>query len=154
MSKLVPAGGESKIANIPHIQDVTKAATCSLCVKVLLEVFLSAAIIGVVVSSIKLISHDVDLETRVHYDEELKQIADCRHDYEINKCSQDDKLPAMVQLCNKWKVCMETKPRDTTKSKIAARFTAQLINEFVNPLSPKTIITVIVLVIVLVILRE
>lgn len=66
------------------------------------------------------------------------EIRRCRQDYIENKCEKNNRA-ALVDYCQERKECMERDPEGIPTLKIFARYSATLLNEFMNILSPQTI---------------
>lgn len=98
----------------------------------------------VVIMSIK---SDINNEISKNNERGVIERRKCQKDFEDNFCDQKDLPLAMRGLCESWKLCSETAPSEIGKTKAAARVLAQLINELVNPLSPKAI-TMFVMIII------
>ena len=66
------------------------------------------------------------------------EIKKCGKDYTENKCEQNDR-PGLIDYCQERKECMERNPEGIPTLKIVARYSATLLNEFMNILSPQTV---------------
>jgi hypothetical protein len=64
----------------------------------------------------------------------------CQQQYNLNRCSPDTRLPAIVNLCREWEQCM-FQPLSISKSKVLAETFADIANGFTDTLSTKTMVT-------------
>ena len=92
------------------------------------------------------ISKDVEKEVERNLEQEKIDAENCRIEYFRNFCDKNDTVPALEAKCRDWEICMNAPVRGIGKSKIAVKYFAQLLNELINPLSPKTLILFIVIV--------
>ena len=125
------------------VSAATKHMYFQLFVKILLTM-IELFLFFVVIISVK---SDIQNEILKNKEQGSIERAKCKKDYEDNFCYQNDLPLAMKGFCESWKVCSETAPSEIGKTKAAARVIAQLINELVNPLSPKAI-TMFVMIII------
>lgn len=116
---------------------VTHATThlyFQLYLKIITTVFCVLLAIWGVISAFK----DVKLEKQKKIDEQKSEQEKCRSKYNANFCQSNDR-PELVSKCEEWRQCMEREPTEVPTLKIAVRYSATLINDFVNMLSPKSI---------------
>ncbi|OHT03699.1 hypothetical protein TRFO_28834 [Tritrichomonas foetus] len=85
------------------------------------------------------ISKDVEKEVQKSIENDKIAAENCRKEYYINRCDKEN-LPGLAIDCNTWKICMEAPHHGIGKSRAAVKYFAQLLNELVNPLSPKTVV--------------
>lgn len=112
-----------------------------------IKVVLSLIELFLFIVVIRSISSDISEEIKKNHEKESAERLKCKQDYEANFCDQKELPLALKGLCESWKVCSETAPSGVAKTKAAARVLAQIINELVDPLSPKAI-TVFVMIII------
>eukprot|EP01006_Ploeotia_vitrea_P034882 TRINITY_DN65816_c5_g2_i1.p1 TRINITY_DN65816_c5_g2~~TRINITY_DN65816_c5_g2_i1.p1 ORF type:complete len:489 (-),score=164.31 TRINITY_DN65816_c5_g2_i1:56-1390(-) len=75
----------------------------------------------------------------------VKDIALCAREYRENKCDPATRLPAMQKECDAWERCMERDPSAVARAKLSARTLGEVINDFIDPLSSKSLIAIFVL---------
>ncbi|KAI8991785.1 Brl1/Brr6 domain-containing protein, partial [Mycotypha africana] len=63
----------------------------------------------------------------------------CQHQYELNRCSPQTRLPAIVDLCREWERCM-LKPLAVSRTKILAEVAAEMWNGFTKTLTVKSMV--------------
>ena len=73
----------------------------------------------------------------IHVIDGIQKINMCATQYRNNLCANP--IPAMVQQCANWETCMNRNPV-VTRAKLAAAIIAEVINEFVEPMSGKTMV--------------
>lgn len=122
------------------VKTLVDAATKHMYYQLIVKIILSIIELFLFFVVINSISSDISQEISKSFEIESIERAKCQKDYEDNFCYQDDLPLAMKGFCESWKVCSETAPSGVGKTKAAVRVIAQLINELVNPLSPKAIV--------------
>ena len=65
----------------------------------------------------------------------------CSLQYRNNLC-QDNVVPAMIQQCAKWEMCMNRDPAVVGRAKVSAELVAEVVNGFVEPISWKTLVSI------------
>lgn len=82
-----------------------------------------------------------DVRQRIlEYSQDIAEgIAMCSLQYRNNLC-QDNVVPAMIQQCAKWEMCMNRDPAVVGRAKVSAELVAEVVNGFVEPISWKTLI--------------
>jgi hypothetical protein len=79
------------------------------------------------------------------------EITKCREDYFENKCSPHERVRALDAFCTEKDKCMNRDPETTNKNtKIMAKLLAEIINDFIEPLSYKTIIMLAVMLVLVI----
>lgn len=82
----------------------------------------------------------------------LSEISLCSRQYNDNRCSPSQRVPAMEKVCMEWESCMSRNPSTTSRARLHAETIAEILNGFFGAISTKTYIFMIggaVLVIVL-----
>ena len=69
----------------------------------------------------------------------MQKIKKCEEEYILNKCAEK-KFAALKERCEYLEECKNAPRQGTAQSKVAAKYFATLLNELINPLSPKTVI--------------
>lgn len=64
----------------------------------------------------------------------------CALQYKNNLCNTNP-VPAMVQQCAKWEMCMSRDPAVVGRAKVSAELIAEVVNGFVEPISWKTLVS-------------
>jgi len=99
-------------------------------------VFALCCVLGVV--GIASAMGDIRIEKDKLVAVQLTEIQKCADEFFSNKCEDNDR-PGLLDFCAERRECMEKDPDGVPTLKIVARYSATVINEFVNLLSPKTI---------------
>ncbi|KAI8086500.1 Di-sulfide bridge nucleocytoplasmic transport domain-containing protein [Halteromyces radiatus] len=68
----------------------------------------------------------------------IREIQTCAHQYEINLCHPESRIPAMEQQCEEWLICSNRMPTQVTRTKVSAETIAEIFNSFFDALSYKT----------------
>ncbi|KAK6580199.1 hypothetical protein PZA11_007221 [Diplocarpon coronariae] len=76
----------------------------------------------------------------------LTGIAKCAQEYVINKCGADIRLPALAGPCEAWEICMNKDPDTVGRAQVSAHTFAQIFNSFIEPISYKAMIFVVLIV--------
>lgn len=108
------------------------------------KIFFTVVVIFLLIVTISSISDDVKKEIEEIRNREEQKRESCRNKYNENKCylKEEDLQPFLREYCWKKRQCFEEKLKFVSKTKITVKFIAQLINEFINPLSPKALVTI------------
>lgn len=70
----------------------------------------------------------------------LAEMAACAKNYVDNKCAGDRRLPALETVCENWERCMNRDPAKIGRAKVSAHTMAEIINNFIDPISWKAIV--------------
>ncbi|TVY28592.1 Nucleus export protein [Lachnellula hyalina] len=89
---------------------------------------------------------DVDNAAGEARAEVMAEIGKCARDYVDNRCGPDMRLPALENVCNAWALCMNRDPNSVGRAKVSAHTFAQIFNSFIEPISYKAMIFVVLLV--------
>jgi hypothetical protein len=54
----------------------------------------------------------------------------CRHEYAINRCLPDTRVPAMNEKCNEWEKCMHRDPEAIARCVLFAIFIKEQFKDF------------------------
>ncbi|EKD14340.1 nuclear membrane protein [Drepanopeziza brunnea f. sp. 'multigermtubi' MB_m1] len=73
-------------------------------------------------------------------------IAKCAQDYVINRCGADQRVPALEHTCKEWELCMNRDPKSIGRAQVGAQTYAQIFNSFIEPISYKAMIFVVIIV--------
>ncbi|EPS42772.1 hypothetical protein H072_3251 [Dactylellina haptotyla CBS 200.50] len=92
------------------------------------------------------IQRDVDKKVQEYVGEAQIQVAQCLHQWNINGCSPETRVPAMEEKCKVWRICADGDPYAIGRSKVSAETFAEIINGFVEPISYKSMAFTFVLV--------
>lgn len=107
----------------------------NLATKIIFIIF----IIYLIIIVLKSISNDVAMEVERQNELDMKKIKQYEEEYIENKCSEN-KYPKLQEKCKLLKERIDAPRQGVGKSRIAVRYFANLLNELINPLSPKTVI--------------
>ena len=121
-----------KHPNLPHI--------LSYYAQFLLNTFLVFFLMYLVYSFWSTIRSDVDLRSREVATETLAEMAVCAREYKENRCDRSSRVPAMEAVCENWEKCMKQDPTKVGRAKVSAYTFAEILNNFVEPISIKTMV--------------
>lgn len=74
----------------------------------------------------------------------LGEISQCSKQYVENRCSPEQRVPAMERSCLLWEQCMKRDPSVIGRAKLSAETFAEIINGLIEPISYKTMIFMLV----------
>lgn len=126
-----------KHPNLPHI--------LSYYAQFLLNTFLVFFLMYLVYSFWSTIRSDVDLRSREVATETLAEMAACAREYKENRCDRSSRVPAMETVCENWEKCMKQDPTKVGRAKVSAYTFAEILNNFVEPISIKTMVCLLIL---------
>ncbi|KAH8816777.1 Di-sulfide bridge nucleocytoplasmic transport domain-containing protein [Xylogone sp. PMI_703] len=69
----------------------------------------------------------------------------CAKEYVDNKCAPETRVRAMEAVCNNWEQCMSRDPDSVGRARISARTFAEIFNSFIEPISIKAMIFVVLI---------
>ena len=124
-----------------HLSSVTKF---HLYFQLISKIIYTLIVLYVLVISIISISRDVNKEMEEIYQKDAKEREKCKYEFEANKCNEvtDKSPPFQRSYCRSMQYCLQEPKLFVSKTKQTVKFIAQLINEFVNPISPKALVTI------------
>ena len=83
------------------------------------------------------------------------EISKCRIDYFENRCLPSERVRALEEYCDDKERCMNQDPNNINKNtKIFAKLLAEIINDFFEPLSYKTMALIAIVLVVLIVFSE
>jgi hypothetical protein len=110
------------------------------------NVILASMFIYIIWCAWSAIIADVDLESTKHMSEVLVDIAACRKQYIMNRCTPEDRVPGMEKLCGTWETCMNRDPKKVARASVTAKTFAMIFNSFVEEFSYKSMVSLCILV--------
>lgn len=120
--------------NLPHI--------LSYYAQFLLNFFLVTVVIYMIYAFWSTIRSDVNEKSKEAASEIMVEMAMCLRDYKDNKCDKPEaRVPAMESICNSWEKCMQRDPTMVGRAKVSAHTFAEIINNFFQPISAKTLVS-------------
>lgn len=115
-----------------------------------LQLFFNISLLSILlyflVSFIMTIQSDVNKKVEEYSAEILSEISICSKEYLENRCSPDQRVPAMQMACQAWERCMERDPAQVGRARVSAETFAEIVNSLIEPISYKTMIFCLVLV--------
>ncbi|KAK2759958.1 hypothetical protein FQN54_002694 [Arachnomyces sp. PD_36] len=91
---------------------------------------------------------DINKESEKASAEILAEMSVCAKNFVENRCGGEDKrLPALEVVCDNWEKCMNQDPQVVGRAKLSAHAIAEIVNSFVEPISYKTLIFILITVI-------
>ena len=120
------------------VTKIVKGASLHLYFHLGVKIAVFVLCVFLILFGIKSAFDDVRAERNKIIAAQAAEIKKCRQDYIENKCEKNNRA-ALVDYCQERKECMERNPEGIPTLKIVARYSATLLNEFMNILSPQTI---------------
>lgn len=97
---------------------------------------------------------DVDKASEQERSIALAQIAKCAQDFVLNGCGSKARPPVMELPCNEFDLCMNRDPNSVGRARISAHTFAQIFNSFIEPISYKAMIFIVLIVIVTILVNN
>lgn len=97
---------------------------------------------------------DVDRASEQERSVALAQIAKCAHDFVLNGCASNSRPPVMEIPCNEFDLCMNRDPDSVGRARISAHTFAQIFNSFIEPISYKAMIFIVLIIIVTIVVNN
>ncbi|ORX90774.1 hypothetical protein K493DRAFT_56516 [Basidiobolus meristosporus CBS 931.73] len=104
------------------------------------NLFLVAITLYIIMQLIYTVQRDVDIKVKEYSQSILQEIEQCSKNYAENRCILEDRVPAMENPCNVWEACIKRDPTVIGRAKVSAETFAEILNNFVEPISYKTMI--------------
>ncbi|GAM21814.1 hypothetical protein SAMD00019534_049890 [Acytostelium subglobosum LB1] len=104
------------------------------------RLFIVSMIFIVIIYFFNAIANDVQLKYQLHAAQLQKEIEACSKNYFDNKCLPETRLPAMVDMCAQWEICMNKDPSSLPKSKLFAELVSEVLDSLVMNMSYRTMI--------------
>ncbi|KAG9231817.1 Di-sulfide bridge nucleocytoplasmic transport domain-containing protein [Amylocarpus encephaloides] len=93
---------------------------------------------------------DIEKASEVSVLEAIEEIAQCARDFVDNRCGLDQRAPALKGLCSQYEVCMNRDAYAVGRARVSAHTFAQILNSFVEPISYKALIFIVVILVAVV----
>ncbi|PQE05642.1 nuclear envelope Brr6 protein [Rutstroemia sp. NJR-2017a BBW] len=97
------------------------------------------------------IRSDVDKASEDAAASVVAEIEKCARDYITNRCGMDTRLPALHAVCENWERCMNRDPSSVGRARISAKTFAEIFNSFIEPISYKAMISLVLFITVTII---
>ena len=108
----------------------------------ILSWFFVAVVMFGVVRCWMTIQQDVELRVLKEAEGMIKENMHCQEEFEQHGCNNRASLGrAFIPLCDKWEACMSRDAMAIARGRISAHTFAEILNEFVEPLSYKFIVS-------------
>lgn len=75
----------------------------------------------------------------------LAEMVKCANDFVDNGCASTTRPPALETICDNWSHCMNRDPNSVGRAKISAHTFAQIFNSFIEPISYKAMVCLLIL---------
>lgn len=118
--------------NIPNI--------LSWWAQLIVNLTLFSLAVYVVLTFVSAIRTEFDHAAEERSDLIVAEMAVCAKNYVDNRCAGGDRLPALETVCENWERCMNRDPAKVGRAKLSARTMAEIINNFIDPISWKAIL--------------
>ena len=138
-------GSKSRLASLgdflalleahPHIPSIL-----SWWAQLVVNLSLFSLAVYVVFGFIATIRSEFDHAAEERSDVILAEMATCAKNYVDNKCTGGIRLPALETVCENWERCMNRDPAKVGRAKVSAQTMAEIINNFIDPISWKAIV--------------
>ncbi|CAG8948831.1 hypothetical protein HYFRA_00001954 [Hymenoscyphus fraxineus] len=89
------------------------------------------------------VKEDITNASNIEISIAQESIAQCARDYVNNRCGPDQRVEALRKVCADWDVCMRRDAQAVGRARVSAHTFAEIVNSFVEPISYKTMIFVI-----------
>lgn len=103
------------------------------------NLFITISITNVLFKISNILSYDLEKYIDKKSHESFVKVLECSTEWVNNNCGQHNIPPVMVEYCNNWKFCMEQDTSYVLKSKETAGIMAEILNNFFENLSNKTL---------------
>ncbi|CAO0791786.1 unnamed protein product [Mucor circinelloides] len=113
--------------------------TVIIYIQMAFNIIVSTTVLYIFGKIILTVRQDFRLKTEEHTEALHKEKLICTNNYIINHCGQNDRIPAIEDMCNEWASCMN-RDKVVAQAKVSAEAIAEIINSFVEPISYKTLI--------------
>lgn len=127
---------------VPHI--------LSFYAQLAFNVFLLAGCAYVIYCFWAAVQGDVDKKSHEAMIEIMAEMAVCAESYRKNNCDRATRVPALETVCDNWTKCMNQDPSKVGRAKVSAHTFAEIFNSFVEPISWKAMVSLLVLSVVFV----
>ena len=125
--------------NLPHI--------LSYYGETILNWFIVAMVMFAIVTCWRTIRNDVDLKAQEAAGGIIQEIYACREQFINHGCNNRASLgPSFMKVCDEWEACMNRDAMAIARGKISAHTFAEILNEFIEPLSYKFIVSALLFV--------
>ncbi|KEI40102.1 uncharacterized protein L969DRAFT_86730 [Mixia osmundae IAM 14324] len=91
------------------------------------------------------VRHDVSDRMTSYSTEILQEVEQCRQLYLANRCEPETRIPHMESTCQGWEHCMNRNPKIVGRARVAAETLGEVINSFVEVMSWRTMIFLVLL---------
>ncbi|KAK9477675.1 Di-sulfide bridge nucleocytoplasmic transport domain-containing protein [Lipomyces japonicus] len=109
--------------------------------------FLMFTLIYIIITFVLTIRFDISQKILEYAAEEEVKIAACNKNYIANRCMGDQRIPHVEEACNEWEKCANRDPYAISKVKITAETLAGIVNGFIEPISYKAMLFIILLIV-------
>lgn len=107
--------------------------------QVLFNIIVSCIVLWSIITFIKVILTDLDKHIDKKSYELMGEMLLCSKEYMKNDCHSSSLPPAIEKFCDEWKMCMDQDVSNISKSKETAVILAQILNNFFDNLTDRTI---------------
>ena len=70
----------------------------------------------------------------------LSKVAQCSAEFHKNQCGMENRVPALIPLCENWARCMDTAPDTIARAKIGAKIFGEIYSSLIDPISTKALV--------------
>ncbi|KAI5171783.1 hypothetical protein NEFER03_1088 [Nematocida sp. LUAm3] len=120
----------------------------------LLNGFLVILSIVLIIKFVLMVKNDISVKTIRKLEENKQKIEECAKQYKLNRCSPEERVPALEEKCKEWETCMRNDPLREELTRVVFQVASNTIEEFLNGISIRSafILTAIATVLLKVIL--
>lgn len=101
----------------------------------LLNGFLVLLSILLIVKFILMVKNDISVKTIRKLEENKQKIEECTRQYKLNRCSPEERVPALEEKCKEWETCMRSDPLREELTRVVFQVASSTIEEFLNGIS-------------------
>ncbi|TAQ84576.1 hypothetical protein B7494_g7105 [Chlorociboria aeruginascens] len=138
------SGIESR-PNLPHI--------LSYYAQLMLNFFFAFIIMFGIWTFWLTIRADVDKASEDSIQDVVAEMSKCKKEFLENNCA-NLKSPALQVLCDNWEKCMNRDPMAVARAKISAHTFAEIFNSFIEPISYKAMIFIVLIITVVILINN
>ncbi|KAF3939732.1 hypothetical protein ABW19_dt0208071 [Dactylella cylindrospora] len=110
------------------------------------NIFMTCLVAFLVFVFVRTIFRDVQRKVQVYAAEAQIEVQECHRKWLTNRCDPESIVPAIEQQCKEWRICADREPESIGWSKVSAETLAEVLDGFVERVSYKSMVFVLVLI--------
>jgi len=132
-----------KLNQYPNLPNIL-----SFYVQLLMNFFLVGLLMYICYAFWSVLKGDVDKALQKAISQAVNDMAICANNFVTNGCGKSHRAPALSVVCDEWDACMNADPKMVGKAQVGARTFAEIFNSFVEPISTKSMVFIVIIVVV------